>query len=894
MPRTGPPLERVSARAFRTLLALYPAAFRDEYGRELSLVFVDRYRDAAGSWDRARLWLEALTGILTDAPKEHARMVLRDLREAWRVLRGQAFVTAMIVVTLGLGIGANTAVFSVLNALALQSPPGVPHAEQLYAVNTGGHAAAGPEAARLTGPQFDLLRETARGDVSVAAMSRGIARVYTRTATDRETVPAHLQLVSPSFFPVVGVSPALGRFLPDGTGGTDADQLVAVVSYAYWQRRFGGSPDVVGRLLAINGASFTIVGVAARDFAGVWFDTPVDIWAPLTAQPIVQYSQNYSADGADFSQPWLSQSGIWWLHVVARVPPGRVTAAAGLFDAALSRLAGGHLGVVLQPFARGFSRFRQQLSTPLTVLMVMAALVLLMACANVANLLLARGVGRRHELAVRMALGAGRARLFHQLLIESLLVVVMAGTAAVVFAGWAGEALVRVATAATDGPPPFAAPVDWRVLAFAAAVAFVSVVVFGVWPAWRATRVDPVDAFKANARTTTGGAARPARMLVVLQVALSLVLVTGTGLFARSFQKLLSVDVGFQPARVLTAGIDPRLAGVPPQDLPATYARVIDAVTRVPGVTSAALAMCGVQATCAHEDGYRVEGYQPHEGEDVEFSVNAVTPQYFAALGMPLLAGRALREADQARTPQVGVVNRTLAQRYFGDWRRAIGRRVGLTTPNIEIVGVLEDARELASLTVAAGPSLFVPLSQRPVVPRQLDVRTSVDPSTTMAAVRRAVGEAVPGMPIENLEPAIVLVQRGLSQERVVLLVTLGFGSLALGLAAFGLFGMLSHTIARRRPEIGLRMALGAARSGVLWSVVRDALRLVLYGTLVGLPLVVIGGRLAAGLVYGVSPSDPLTLGAALLVLVVVGVAASVGPARRASRVDPMVALRQE
>jgi len=890
MTTTRSPRERLSTRAFRALLGLYPSAFRAEYGRELSLVFVDRYRDATGAWARTILWMEALTGIFTEAPREHARLIVHDVRDAWRGLRRHAVITATIVVTLGLGIGANTAVFSLLNAIALRSPLPVQAAEQLYVVNSGRHTTSGPESARLSGPMFDVLRRNTPPSVRVTAMSRGIAKVYTRTAEERETLPASLQLVSPDFFSVLGVAPAHGRLLPEMSPASDATDPVAVISYPYWQHRFAGSRDVVGSQLTINGASFTIVGVAAPDFSGVWLESPVDIWAPLTAQPIVQYTQSFSADSADLNRPWLPQANIWWLHVVARVPPDQVGNITALFNATLSPV-GRDAGVVLQPFAQGFSRFRQQFSTPLVVLLAMATLVLLAACANVANLLLTRAVGRQRELAVRMALGAGRARVFHQLLIESALIVGMAAIAAIVFARWAGDALLRVAI---DGPLPFAAPIDLRVLVFAAGVALLSVVAFGVWPAWRATRIDPVEAFRGHARSLIGGAARPARMLVVLQVALSLVLVTGTGLFARTFQALLHLDLGFEPMRVLTARIDPRLAGVPAKDLPETYRRLRDELGRVPGVQSAALAMCGLQGPCAIEDGFHVEGYQPRRDEVIAFSVNAVTPPYFTTIGMPLLAGRLLSDADRAGTPNVAVVNRALATKFFGDWRKAIGRRFGLATPNIEIVGIVEDIRGLASLRAAAMPSVFVPLAQRPVVPRELDVRTAIDPATTMTAVRRAIETAAPGLPIEILEPAATRVERSLGQERLVVLLTSGFGALALGLAAFGLFGILSYVIARRTSEIGLRMALGATPSRMQWSVMRDASRLVLYGVLIGLPLVAVGGKLAAGMIFGVSPYDPQTVLAAVGLLFVVGAAAAAGPARRASRVDPMIALRQE
>ncbi len=885
--------EARSARAFRAFLTLYPTAFRDEYGRELALVFVDRYRDAAGPWDRTLLWLEAVAGILAEAPKEHGRMLLQDLRYASRMLRQHALVTTTIVVTLGLGIGANTAVFSLLNAVALRAVLPVPDPDRLFTVNSGTHVASGPEAARLSGPMFDRLRQAAPKGVGVAAMSRGVARVYTRTDDEPETTPASLQLVSPSVFPVLGVSPVLGQALPDEHEGL-SDAPVAVISHAYWRGRFGGSADVVGRTLTVNGTAFTIIGVGPQDFVGVWLESPVDIWVPLTMQGAVKYSQNFSADGADFTRPWLPQAQIWWLHVVVRVPAEQTAAVTGAFNAGLSGLARRDIRIVLEPFARGFSELRRQFLTPLRALVVMAALVLIVTCANVANLLLARAVSRRREIAVRLALGAGRARLLHQLLTESALLVVIAGAAALLFARWASDLLVRVATATTDGMPPFEAPIDLRVLAFTATLAFLSVLIFGLVPAWLATRLDAAGALKSSARGAIGGALSPARLLVVVQVALSLVLVTGTGLFVRSFQNLLHVDTGVARARLLTVSVDPRLSGRVPEDLPAMYRRVLDAVVALPGVHSASLAMCGLQSSCAREDGYSIEGYQAQASELVIFSVNAVTAGYFSTVGMPLIAGRALNERDLANTPKVAVVNRTLAARYFGEWRQAIGRRFGLSIPDIEIVGIVEDARALDNLKDAAVPSVFVPVAQRPVIPRVLEVRTLVDPEPAIAAVRRAVAGAAPELPIENIVTVEQSVQRGFNRERLVVFLTSGFGALALGLAGFGLFGVLSHAVARRTPEFGLRMALGASQSRVLWSVVRDALWLVLSGVVLGLPFVFLGGTLVSTLVFGVSPHDGGTLAIAAVVLVGVGTACSLLPARRAARVDPVVALNQD
>jgi putative ABC transport system permease protein len=819
-------------------------------------------------------------------------MLRQDLGYAWRVLRERPLVTATIVLTLALGIGANTAVFSLLNAVVLRSPLPVPESDELYAVNGGPYAATASERARMSGPMFEAMLQAAPAGVGVVAMSRAVARVYTRRDGEREATPANLHLVSPGFFRVVGVRPGLGRGLPEDPEG--AHEAVAVLSDACWQRRFGGSPDVVGSRLSINGTAFTIVGVGPRGFSGVWLESPVDVWVPLAMQPAVRYSQSFSADGADLAKPWLPQARIWWLHVVVRVPRGQVAAAASAFGSSLSSLAGRDYRVSLAPFGRGFSQLRQRFFAPLLALMAMAALVLLAACANVANLLLARAVSRRRELAVRMALGAGRGRLLRQLLTESVLLVGMSGVAAVLLAGWAGSLLARVATSTADGPPPLAAHLDIRVLSFTAGVAFLSVLAFGVWRAYRATRVDVASALQSGVRGAIGAGARPTRALVVLQVALSLVLVSATLLFARAFRKLQDLDLGLARERLLTVGIDPRLSGVPPEELPATYARVLEAVARVPGVDRAALAMCGLRGGCATEDGFHVEGYESRANEPVAFSVNVVTPGYFETVGMRVLAGRGLGEFDLEHSPKVAVANRTLARTCFGDWRRAVGRRFGLGTPDVEIVGVVEDARALGNVKAPPPPSVFLPLAQRAVVPRALEVRTSVEPAATAAAVRSALGVAAPGLPVESLETVESLVRRGLGQERLVVRLTSAFGALALGLAGLGLFGVLSHAVARRTPEFGLRMALGASRSQVLRSVVQDGLRIVALGLLLGLPCALVAGAAVSAFFLGVSPYDVGSVVAAVLVLLGVGAACGLAPALRAARVDPVVALRED
>lgn len=822
-------------------------------------------------------------------------MLTQDLRYAWRTMRQNALLTTTIVVTLGLGIGANTAVFSVLNAIALRAPLSVPNGGQLYSLNSGRYVASGPESARFSGPTFEQLKRTAPTGVGVAAMSRGIARVYTRKSGERETTQAMLQIVSTNFFPVLGVSPTLGTsFTADAAGGVETPEAVAILSYSYWQRQFAGSSAIIGSTISINNAPFTIAGVGPREFAGVWLDSPVDIWVPLSQQSAIKYSQSFSADGAELSKPWLPQPRVWWLHLIVRAPREAVPAAMGSFNASLASTPTPQAQVVFEPFGYGFSRIRQQFSTPLVALMVMASLVLLIACANVANVLLARAVGRQREIAVRVAIGAGRARLFRQLLTESALLVVLATVAAMLFASWAGDTLVALATAGADGPTPFLAVIDLQVLAFAAGVALFSVLLFGMWPAWRATRIDVVSALKSNNRGTIGRAARPARALVMAQIALSLVLVTATGLFVRSFQHLLDVGIGFETDKLVTVTIEPRLSGASSSDLAAMSMRVLEAVSRVPGVESAALAMCGLQGPCARDDGFAIEGYQPRQNENVLVSVNAVTPAYTSTLGMRLLAGRALADTDRPGTPNVALVNKTLATRYFSDWRAAIGRKIGSGAPDTEIVGVVDDIRALGNLKADTLPSIFVPLGQRGLIPRALEVRTTIEPAVATASIRRAIAGAAPELPIDSLDPVTLRVDRGLSQDRLVVFLTSSFSLLAIGLAAFGLFGVLSYAVLRRAPELGLRMALGAEPSNVVWSVVRDSLWLVGGGVLLGLPLVAIGMRLIPALIFGINPYDAVSMLGSLLLLLALGAACAIVPALRASRVDPVIALRSE
>src|SRR4029453_9331477 len=527
-------------------------------------------------------------------------------------------------------------------------------------------------------------------------------------------------------FSTLGVQPALGRMLVPADHRLVDGYSVAGISHGYWQRRFGGLPSVIGREIELNRRSFTIVGVGPRSFAGVWVDAPVDVWMPLMMQHAVAYSQNYSAMRSDVSQPWVGQSGIVGCDLVGRATADErenlrtaldavfgqrlAEIAQQLTDATeLQRVLGQHL--VLRPFGNGFSALRRQFETPLLLLMGMVACVLLVACANVANLLLARSAARNREIAVRLSLGASRMRVIRHLLSESIILALLGGLTGVIVAQWTRAFLIRMALGLESAIPP-GFELDARVFAFASALSLVTWMLFGLAPAVRATRVELGSALKIGSQRVLGRRlGNGMRPLVVLQVAIALVLVVAASLFTRSFKNLVALDPGFERDHVVNVWISPRIGGYSRDQLPALYQRLVERVERIPGVQSASVAMCGIAANCrARDDGIEIAGYQRSPGERIMFQQNRVGLKYFVTVGMRVVRGRDFEPPDNAGAPRVAIINETAARRYFpeGD---AVGRRFGSPQPDTEIVGIVQDAR-VNNLHDPAEPMAFYPISQ--------------------------------------------------------------------------------------------------------------------------------------------------------------------------------------
>ncbi|HEX8028810.1 MAG TPA: ABC transporter permease, partial [Vicinamibacterales bacterium] len=695
-------------------------------------------------------------------------------------------------------------------------------------------------------------------------------------------------------------------FTPDDNTSMGGHPVV-VISDAFWRRRFNASPDALGKDVVINGSRFTVIGVTPPGFTGVWLETPAEAWVPAMMQADVRYSQNFSTSDANFLQPWIPQNGLSWLELITRAdrPDGAEAAALnavhrpellkevdGITDPELRKITLDR-ALALEPFGLGASTLRNQFRAPLIALLAMVGLLLLIACANTANLLLARATSREREMAVRLSIGASRGRIISQLLIESLLLGTLAAFVGLAIAPLISELLVRMTIGVASGPLPFSVGIDGRVLAFTAGITLLTSFLFGFAPAWRATDLSLVRALKTSGRGVHSGAkVSLSKLLVVAQVALSLLLAVGAGLFARSFGNLISQPLGVED-QVLWVSVSPSTAGYQQQELPALYDRLLTRVESIPGVQSATLAMCGVMTGCKSvSGGIQISGYVAQPTEQVTFQENRVGPKYFSTLGMTIVAGRDFDQRDLTATKPVAIINQAAARQYFKG-RDPVGQRIGYDTADTEIIGVVRDAH-FNTVREAAIPMAFYALGAEPPFVGSLQVRSHGDPTLIGAAIRKALQESESRLPVDRVSTVADLAAATLRQERLIARLTVVVGLMALALASLGLYGLMSYAVKQRTAELGVRFALGAPRARVLWMVLRESMMLVAAGLVVGVPLVLGAARLIGPMLFNVSPSDPMVVGGAIAVLVAVGAWSGYLPAWRASRVDPLTALRTE
>jgi len=832
--------------------------------------------------------------------------LIQDIRYALRQMRKNPGFTATAVLTLALGIGANTGVFTLVNAVLLKSLP-VPNPQQLFLVTANDWQ---PANTRFSYPTFQNVRTSMPRGSEVAAASAPGEFYASFGGGDSEMVTG--QLVSGNYFKTLDTHSATGRLL-----GADDDRVigggpVAVISYGCWERRFGRDPNVIGRKLIVSGVPMQVVGVATEGFFGAQVGAAPEFWLPTAMQAAVRYQQHYSQDtNAKTDAPWVLQPDIRWLQFIIRVNNPKLaaqTSAAlnqvfrvGLEQAAVQEKDPSERQAILRaqlylvPGGRGLPNLRNNFSQPLLALMAMVGIILLIACANIANLLLARAAAREREIAVRLSIGASRFRLVRQLLVECVLLSVCGTACGSALAYWLSDILPKWASSGSTPIPLSLAP-DARVFFFSAAIAILTGIAFGLAPALQGTRVQPIHALKSSGRAATGGGSRWSlkQTLVVLQVALSLVLLVGAGLFVRTLRNYSTMDPGFDRDHLVTVRIDTHLVGYLPAQLASLSRRLIERVEAIPGVRSAALVSCELASGCGDASDIFLPGV-PHTNGETDAQERRVSHEFFATTAIPLIQGRTFADSDTEKSPKVVVVNETFV-RQFLPGKDPIGQYYGYDAANphlFQIVGVVKDSR-VNDVREPVPPTVYHSLSQDVMDVESVNVRTFGDPAQLVQQLPDAVRSVDPKLPIGASSTLAEVVSDSLWAHRLIARLTSIFGALALALACLGLYGVMSYTVARRTAELGIRLAIGASRGAVLWLVLYQTLILIGTGLLAGLLLSIVSVHAVSSLLFGLSPDDPATLLGAAAVLTIVSVSAGLKPAWRAAHVDPIEALRVE
>jgi len=837
----------------------------------------------------------------------------QDLRYGARQLLKSPGFSIVAILSLALGIGANTAIFTLINDLLIKQLP-VHDPGQLVSFGKadGGGIIGGFNPGPVDIFSYDFYKQMEKSPdqfQGVCAFSSFPIQVSVRAgaAGNGPATQAVTHLVTGTFFSVLGAAPILGRPIGPGDTAAPGSNPVAVISYRYWQQSLAADPAVIGRSITINGTLFNIVGVMPANFYGVDLnEESPDMWLPVTMQPQVM------------QQPSLVEPyGLYWLHIMARRNHGvSVGEAQSQVNAQWQQFMfsreGGHPSderrrqiarnyVQLMPGAAGVSHLRSDYQVPLAVLMVIVAIVLLIACANLANFLLAKAASREREFSTRIALGSSRGRIVRQVLTETLLLAFIGGALGLVLAFFASRVLIGWLVG-PEAHTALAATPDLRVLAFTSAICMLTGVLFGLAPALRVSRVGASVALNANARTAAGGGGASARFLpkalLIAQVMLSLVLLAVAGLFLRTLHNLRSQDFGFNVNHVLLVRTNPKFAGYKTEQLNALYERILSRIDAIPGVRSASIYGGLPIAQGNWGSPITILGRPTAPNEDVSTLLNRVAPGYFETLSIPLLRGRTIGPQDTATSLKSVVVNQTLANLYFphGD---ALGRSFTVADPSVigtwRIVGIVRDSKYNSGREPQAMAYLAVEqLTEDDRYAYWLEVQTSGDPALITNQVRAALAEIDPNLPLLQTQTTGDAVDRLNDRQKLISQLSTFFSLLALLLACIGLYGVMTYNVVRRTNEFGIRLALGAQTSGVLWMVLRESLLLLGIGIVLGIPVTLAASRAIQSQLFGLKSSDPSTMLVAILVIAIVTLAAAYFPARRATRIDPMVALRYE
>jgi predicted permease len=841
--------------------------------------------------------------------------VARDLRHGVRSAGREPAFTAVAILTLAIAIGANTAVFTVARAV-LFAPLPVPHPERLAIVAQDWHApAAGrgvmnynstsyrdPASGRDFGSNFSY-----RAFSTLRASSAGLADLFAFSAIGQAKVVARggatmaaVVLASGDYYSALQADTALGRPLVDADD-QQGRAPVAVISHAFWARAFGADPAAIGSIIEVNGVPVTIVGVTRPGFFGVskgGYFRPTDVTLPLSAQPAV--NPRWTATSGSLFQA----DEAWWLRIMARVRPGvapeRLEAA--LDGPFLRSLRTSPIPALRQterapvrvlPGGRGVDTLYRAMEQPLRLLGAVAAIVLLLACLNLANLMLARGIARQKELAIRMALGSGRFRLAQQVFAESLVPALAGGVVGLPFGLWGAQALFAT-LGANSGPIAVDLSLNVPILVATASLSCAAALVFGMVPAVRVATRDAAPALKHVAAGDPMPRLRSARALLGLQVAVSLPLIVGASLFLRTIGKLARVDLGFAPERLVMFTIDPAKRDLPQDGVERTFTRVLDRVVEIPGVASATLADIPLVSGTKDEGSFSAAG-----GRQQSLFFNLIGPRFFETMAMPLVAGRSTTARDHGHAPRVAVLNESAARRLFGG--PALGRQVrltwGPTAIDFEIVGVVRDSR-YTDLRSPMPPTVFLPYAQvaevLPIGRMTVIVRAVAAASAVAAAIPAAVADVDRELPVAQLTTETEQIEASVGPERMFTRLLVTCGAFALLLACIGLHGVTAYSVARRTGEFGVRIALGAGRSAIVWLALRQVAVVTIVGLAVGVPLSIASARIVRATLFGVEPWDPASLAAAAGVMVAIAALGAYIPARAASRVSPLVALRAE